>query len=261
MNLENYKAALQDLINTGARLYYTLYLEKWARNKQVRGNLEELGGELELCSHYQAWYTEAHEVIRQILPARLEDFERYYKGGSRDEITFDTYTIQDALNNLKVTKAQGWPEIVVADFSAAIPKLRQQYEIVKSLEKRFESSLFDIKALAQADLYDNELDTAEHLNKNSYHRAAGAVAGVVLEGHLAQVCENHGIRISKKSPGLADLNNALKNADIIETAEWRRIQYLGDIRNKCDHKKTTEPTHEEIGELIKSTKRILKNLF
>jgi hypothetical protein len=75
--------------------------------------------------------------------------------------------------------------------------MQQQALIVQALRKRLSSSLFDIRALAQADLFDNELDEAEELNKKRFHRGAGAIAGVVLEGHLATACEQHQIAVPK----------------------------------------------------------------
>jgi len=59
--------------------------------------------------------------------------------------------------------------------------------MVKSIRKRFDSTLFDIRQLAQADMFDSELESAAELAKKRFHRAAGAVAGVVLEKHLKQV--------------------------------------------------------------------------
>lgn len=41
---------------------------------------------------------------------------------------------------------------------AAINLLEQQIAIVEAIKRRFESSLFDIKQLVQADLFDSELD-------------------------------------------------------------------------------------------------------
>jgi hypothetical protein len=41
-------------------------------------------------------------------------------------------------------------------------------------------------------------------------RAAGAVAGVVLEKHLRQVCDDHKITVAKKNPTIGDLNELLK---------------------------------------------------
>ena len=65
--------------------------------------------------------------------------------------------------------------------------MQQQTEIVRAAKARFESSLFDIKATAQADLFDSEIDASAELNKNGFARGAGAIAGVVLEGHLGPV--------------------------------------------------------------------------
>jgi len=139
--------------------------------------------------------------------------------------------------------------------------LDSQIGILKSCEKRFESSLFDIKQLLQADIFDSELDAARELNKKGFLRAAGAISGVVLEGHLKQVCINHNIVIKKTNPTISDFNQLLKDNEIIETHDWRFIQRLGDIRNLCDHKKQREPTKEEIEELIKGVEKIIKTLF
>src|ERR1700722_14199559 len=62
-----------------------------------------------------------------------------------------------------------------------------------------------------ADLFDSELDAAAELSKSGFTRAAGALAGVVLEKHLAQVCDRHAIKISRKNPGISDFNGALKD--------------------------------------------------
>ena len=134
--------------------------------------------------------------------------------------------------------------------------------IVKSAKQRFESSLFDIKQVLQADLFDNELDAAMELNKQGFARGAGAMAGVVLEGHLKQVCQNHNLTIQKKkSPMINDLNQLLKDSNVIDTAEWRRIQRLGDLRNKCDHSQKIDPTKEEVAELIEEVDKTIKTLF
>jgi len=42
---------------------------------------------------------------------------------------------------------------------------------------------------------------------------------------------------------------------------FRFIQRLWDLRNKCDHKKTVEPTKEDIEELINWVDRVIKTVF
>ena len=55
----------------------------------------------------------------------------------------------------------------------------QQVHILSAVENRFESSLFDMRQLVQADLFDSELDAAKQLLQNGFNRASGAMAGVV----------------------------------------------------------------------------------
>jgi hypothetical protein len=129
------------------------------------------------------------------------------------------------------------------------------------VKARFESSLFDIRQLVQADVFDSELDAAKELARKKFGRAAGALAGVVLERHLLQVCANHNIRITKKAPGIGDLNNALKEAEVIDTAQWRFIQHLADIRNVCDHSKSEDPTADQVDDLIRGVDKTVKTLF
>jgi hypothetical protein len=129
------------------------------------------------------------------------------------------------------------------------------------LKRHFESTLFDIRTLVHADLLDDELHAAEELNKSGFTRGAGAVAGVVLEGHLGSVCERHKLVLKKKDPSIAELNETLKAANVIDIPVWRFVQHLGDIRNKCDHKKAVEPTKEEVSELIEGVRKVTKTVF
>jgi len=128
---------------------------------------------------YQSWYSESQALIKQLLPDRLEDFCKHYqKPKSRKDISFENYRIEDCLQGLIIKN--GFDETIV-DSSAAIPHFEQQIAILKSVGRRFESSLFDIQQLVMADLFDSELAAAQELLKKGFHRASGAVAGVVIE--------------------------------------------------------------------------------
>jgi len=56
------------------------------------------------------------------------------------------------------------------------------------------------------------------------------------------------------------LNDALKNASVLEIAQWRFIQHLGDIRNLCDHHKGADPTKEQVDDLINGVAKIVKTV-
>jgi hypothetical protein len=241
LNIQRFKTDLDKLLHDGGMLELALLIKSHGK-KEVRKALDwddDAAKRLdELPSFnvgYEAWYSEALSFIRQVLPDRLNDFREHFEAPkNRRDITYATYRIQDALRGLRVTRSGS--EIVVDD-KAATPHFQQQLAILKAAQKRFETSLFEIRQLVQADLFDSEIDSARELLKNKFLRAAGAVAGVVLEKHLRQVCDDHGIKVPKKHPSINDLNQLLKDGAVIDVPQWRHITLLGDIRNLCDHSK------------------------
>lgn len=260
-NLTKYKKDIDNLIDRGSKLLYGLVYE-------LRDDLEDAYKqipkkhriEIEKCefkSEYHAWYNESIALIKQLIPDRLADFQSYYKIEKRKEITYSTYTISDYLINVQVSQAGR----VLVSRTSVYHKFEQQYFIVKSLKKRFESSLYEIKQLLQADVFDSEIDTAKELCNKGYYRASGAICGVVLEKHLSAVCLHHNIPITKKHPAINDYNDILKSSEVIDIPVWRNIQRLADIRNMCDHHKNVEPTKENIEELISGTDKMIKTIY
>ena len=266
MNADRYTKDLDSLLRQGTQLQnaiqYECFSEEFARTaKEQFGEQAEklIKGLPSFKEDYQAWYSEAKALVRQLLPDRLSDFTRYYeKPKSRKETTYANYVIEDYLESLTITR-MGGSRVVGPD--AALPRFSQQLSIVNSIRERFRSSLFDIQQLAQADLFDSELDAARELAKNKFTRAAGALAGVVLERHLKEVCNNHGVKIRKRNPQISDLNDALKNAAVFDTPQWRSIQHLGDLRNLCAHDKESEPTTEQINDLLAGVAKVIETVF
>ncbi|RZN15220.1 MAG: hypothetical protein EF812_03055 [Methanosarcinales archaeon] len=267
-NLEKYKKDLTELIANGSWLAMAMHADFLVED--FHNSLKkELKDEKKVAEYitklpsfendYQAWYSESLVLLKQLLPDRVSDFTKLYEKSKtrRKEITYENYVIEDALQGLRVIR--GGELVVGAD--AAIPRFRQQLNIIKAINKRFESSLFDIRQLVQADLFDSELEAAKELNTKGFLRGAGAIAGVVLEKHLLQVCDNHGVKITKRNPSISDYNDKLKEAGTYETSSWRKIQHLGDLRNLCDHKKKKEPKTEDVDVLIEGVDRIIKTIF
>ena len=264
-NIHKYKKDFNKLVELGENLsnsiQYECYPEKF--QKAVQKLYKEKTSEyLKLLpvfkSKYQIWYSESLVLIKQLLPDRLDDFIRYYeKPKSRKSISCENYKIEDYLQGLSITRGLD----VIVGPQVAIPLFQQQLEILKSIKQRFESSLFDIKQLVQADLFDNELASARELYNHNFLRAAGAIAGVVLEKHLGNVCVSHNISLSKKTPTISDFNEILKSNSVLDIPNWRFIQLLGDIRNLCDHNKKVEPTAEQVKELIDGVDKVIKTIF
>ena len=266
-NIDRFKKDLDTLMVRGEILEYAMERESTGKEKfdaQIKKLLGEKAGAFlkslpSFKDDYQAWYSEAIAVVRQILPDRLDDFKRHYeKPKSRKDITFENYHIEDYLQGLRVTR---FGSEVVVDSSAAIPRFKQQLAILTATTKRFDSSLFEIRQLVQADLFDSEVEAARELLRQKFARAAGAIVGVLLEKHLAQVCEDHSVAVTKKHPTIADLNDLLKNAAVVEMAQWRFIQHLGDLRNLCDHNKKTEPSETQVADLIDGVAKVMKTVL
>ena len=135
-----------------------------------------------------------------------------------------------------------------------------QITICESLTERIDSLLADIEGELYAELQDSEIVVARRLAKVSL-RAAGALVGVVIEGHLQKVASNRGVKLTKKNPTIADLNDPLKTAGVVDTPAWRKISFLADLRNLSFHKKGTEPTKEQVEELIQGAEWVTKNVF
>lgn len=266
-NIDKYKNDLKSLIEKGNQLDIAIKYDCYPENveKQIKEHIKEEDKIKEYFSklprfksEYQTWYSEALILIKQLLPDRLSDFMKLFeKPKNRKAIEYGNYVIEDYLQGLRVTFAG---ETKVGP-NAAVSQFEQQLNILKSVERRFESTLFDIQQLVQADLFDSELDAARELNKNKFTRGAGAIAGVVLEKHLAQVLLNHNLNISKKNPTISDFNDHLKTSGVYDTPTWRKIQHLGDIRNLCDHNKGTEPKFNEVDELISGVDAIIKTVY
>ena len=236
---------------------YMRQLRKVMDKDEIESSLKNLPS---FTFEYQSWYSEALALIKQVLPDRFEDFKSYYEFPRvRKEITAANYRIRDCLQGLKITR--GYNEVVIVDSKSAIPIFVQQLNIVKSAKATLASSLIELTSILQADLFDSEIDSARALAKSGFLRAAGAICGVVIEKHLKQTCNTHGITIRKKNPALSDLNQALKDNNSISVPQWRFIQHLADIRNICDHDKGKEPDKNEIDDLISGTDKVLKTIF
>lgn len=261
-NLDKYKGDLKRLIDFGKTLRRAMAVptldqlddsELKLLGYSVKTEVAEFTGKEIFCFSYQRWYTEASAVVRQLIPDRIDEFEELYRGeGRRKNLSIKSFTIQDWLNGIRFQQD---------GFDLVTMRFHNQVEILSAAQGRFESMLFDIRQMLQADLFDSELDSARELTKHGFLRGAGAIAGVVLEKHLVQVAMSHALKTRKKDPTISDLNDLLKKGDVVDIPTWRQVQRLNDLRNLCDHNKDRDPSKEEVEELISGVEKISKSLF
>jgi hypothetical protein len=207
---------------------------------------------------YQRWYTKALKAVASLAPDRHAEFRAYYEvDPKRKSLSYGTYVIQDYIKGVAPSSHQ------YSDFDTREQTLIcffNQLTILLAVSERIDSVLSNIEGELYAEIQDGEIAVARQLTKGSL-RAAGALVGVLIEGHLQKVAGAHGLKIAKKNPTIADLNDPLKTASVIDTPAWRKISFLADIRNLCSHKKDAEPTKEQVEELIQGAEWLTKNVF
>ncbi len=107
---------------------------------------------------------------------------------------------------------------------------------------------------------EDPLKEAQVLFQVGHIAAAGAMAGVVLEGHLKQMCQRHEPPLPVgKGDGISKVNNLLKEAGVYDVAQWRQVQWMGDIRNQCDHAGATPPRKADVESLLQQVKHLLES--
>lgn len=262
-NLEKYKKDLEHLISCGGTLEMKMTVDLLFndvagqdQDVEILDYFTKANEDLknyDFKNQYEKWYTLCLEVIKQLIPDRFDDFKILYKNGKRKTISHETYTLSDYMIGL-IHKTGYYTQ------QSALPKLQQQRGILESARSRLKNTIFDIKQLLQADLFDSEIDMSRELLRKGFLRAAGVISGVVLERHLAQVCENHAIKQTKKKPTISNYNDKLKEHNAYDVSTFRQVQFLADVRNICSHEKD-EPTKESVEKLIRGVDEIIRTIF
>jgi hypothetical protein len=207
---------------------------------------------------YHSWYTKALKAVASLAPDRYPEFRGYYEIDTKRKLLgYGTYVIQDYLKGVRPS-ALRFPDFDTRE--QVVTCLLNQLAILNAIEGRVDSVLANIETELYAEIQDSEIVIAKQLMKVSL-RAAGALVGVLIEGHLQKVAVSHKIKIGKKNPTISDLNDPLKAASVIDTPAWRKITFLADLRNICSHKKDTEPTKEQVDELIQGAEWVTKNIY
>lgn len=241
MNKELIKKELNELVAEGNTLI-----------KILEGDKEKLS----FRTKYQQWYTKSLKVVKFLASDRYNEFKAYYEiDTKRKQFGYGTYVIQDFIKNVVPASIPKFDSVKQTSLN-----LFNQISIIESLLTRIDSIIANIDIEMLSDIHDSELDTAKELIKVNV-RAAGSLAGVIIENHLQNVIKRREISCSKKNPTISDLNELLKKFEVYEITTWRKITYLGDIRNICSHKKDQDPTKEQVIELIEGANWILKNVF
>ena len=123
-----------------------------------------------------------------------------------------------------------------------------------SLPSVVEIKEMSLRELIAADVARTEIEQAELLLDSGFERAAGSIAGVALELHLKTLCDVNNVAYPPKAT-IEPLAQALYKDNKLDITEFKRIQYLASIRNKCSH---PEPVStKEVRNLIDGVKKLV----
>ena len=254
---EKIEKEIEDLAKQGINLYFSVFKidpEGLAELKKIKVDIDSLPN---FEVDYEDWYTKSYRLVQNVAPYRLNDFVSLYKLENIKNPSSHNYRIANAI--LGQVWSQG-SRIIAKPVNVA-QKVKMQAEIVGSLKSLINDYFYNLEIELESNIFDSELDSAKELLKKKFLRPSGVICGVVLEKHLKNVCDNHGIQIAKKDPGISEFNDKLKESKVIDVPTWRKIQLLGDIRNICAHNKGVEPTAEQVQDLLDGTKFIISTIF
>jgi hypothetical protein len=150
---------------------------------------------------YNNWYSQSLIIVKHFLTYRFEKFEFMYKPAkNRKELTLMNYTIYDAICDLNFESRNIYPQTTTS-------KLITQFGILESIKTIVDNKLDEINSMLEFDIFEKELEAARHLLKNIYYSSACVICGVRIEKYLANILNNNNILITKKNPGINDLNS------------------------------------------------------
>lgn len=114
------------------------------------------------------------------------------------------------------------------------------------------------KGLISAEIFSDFLEMADYLLAENYKDAAAVIMGSVLEEHLRQLAQKHGIEVTfersgRQVPKKADLLNAeLTKANVYNKLDQKNVTTFLDLRNKAAHGKYEEYGKSQVQHMYQS---------
>jgi len=138
------------------------------------------------------------------------------------------------------------------------PNAQQAFGVLQAAREDFASdSLFSVKKLVEADVFDEFLEQAAHLHSSGYFQPAAVLAGAVLEDGLRKLCVSKGLTLPPQ-PKLDLMNAELAKAGAYNKLQQKRITALADLRNSAAHGKWTEFTASDVEAMIRDVRAFME---
>jgi hypothetical protein len=242
--LEKIKQQLEDTVEQGR-----LMLKGWEfRDYQ---NVQDA---------YQAWYVRAEVFVQKFLHDRIDEFKLYYTGSGLENYEGE-YGIKAFLKGKLPYYAY---EDITSQQDRANKYIRHnlsmQISILNAIKTNLDTIVNEIVDTIYYEYQEDELEAAKTILDINL-RAAGALCGVVIEKHLKRLVEKNDLQPDKKNPGINWYSSKLREKNIITVSQKKKVDYMADIRNRCDHPDVDEPKREDITRLIEDTNWLIKSVI
>ena len=139
---------------------------------------------------------------------------------------------------------------VLANRIGALRALRRDYAA---------GYLRSVRNLVRAELFADFLEMAQHLLATGYKDPAAVVVGSVLEEHLRNLCETHGIscQVGGRPKKSESMNTELAAAGVYNKLDQKNVTAWLDLRNKAAHGHCDEYTLEQVGNMLSAVQEFM----
>jgi hypothetical protein len=86
-NIKKFEEELKKLIEDGELLLYSMALDLSAADEETEKKLKKLKLP-SFKNEYEKWYSISLQVVKQVIPDRLDDFKRQYRDEKRKNTDF-----------------------------------------------------------------------------------------------------------------------------------------------------------------------------
>lgn len=111
--------------------------------------------------------------------------------------------------------------------------------ILKAVESDLDSGMLaNFRGLAQAEVFADFLEMAEHLLSEGYKDAAAVILGAVLEDSLRKIADASGVALvgsNGKKLTIDPLNSALSKVDVYGALVQKQVTSWANLRNDAAH--------------------------
>lgn len=201
---------------------------------------------------YQRWYSRALPLMKQLGPDRYAEFQRFYSRHGKSTVHWSRDTvIHDYLLGV-----QGGLE---DSREAAARCFRSQLAILKSVADRLAWVQMDTEEQAERGLQLAFLEAARGLIEVN-ERAAGVLAGSVLESYLKKLAIKHRLKFRKHVPPLREYIEALHTGKVFDIPVQSQAIWLAEIADRA-RSDAEGPTKLQVRDLIDGARWLIANVF